>query len=353
MWQQGVGEWSIEVTGDNKKHAQASIEPKVSVVMSVFNGEYYLAEAIGSILNQTFADFEFIIINDGSTDGSLDIIDEYAERDDRIIVISRENKGLSASLNEAIAVARGFWIVRMDADDIALPNRIETQLMWMEASGADLCGGNIEVIGKSFRRKIRYFPKQNQIYTHLLFNSAFAHPTVVVRSSVIKRFPYAVEYGVAEDYELWTRLAANGVRMTNCPDVVLKYRRHSGQVTVKNMEKQEELRNLISRRYMENSGIHWVFGNIFKFHKIGDVDRLIKEIDDFKRAIEWFDSDVFSVGVWKMAIRSGCLGLGLWRKLAFSNVVKLSKLRSITLFFACLVKLDDKQCAFKYLYARR
>src|SRR5215211_725311 len=99
--------------------------PKVSVVMTVFNAERYLREAIESVLNQTFGDFEFVIVDDGSTDRSLDILKEYAQRDPRIRLISRENKGIVASANEGIAVARGQYLARMDADDVSLPQRFE------------------------------------------------------------------------------------------------------------------------------------------------------------------------------------------------------------------------------------
>ncbi|HIP11775.1 MAG TPA: glycosyltransferase family 2 protein, partial [Arcobacter sp.] len=102
--------------------------PMVSVLLSVYNGEKYLDEAIESILNQTYQDFEFIIINDGSTDKSLEIIEKYKKEDNRIVVISRENKGLIYSLNEGISQAKGKYIARMDADDISLATRFEEQV---------------------------------------------------------------------------------------------------------------------------------------------------------------------------------------------------------------------------------
>ena len=103
----------------------------ISVVMSVYNGEIYLYEAIESILNQTFTNFEFIIIDDGSTDNSAEIIKSYD--DNRIVLIQQGNKGLAAALNEGIKIAKGKFIARMDADDISLPTRLETQIQFMEA----------------------------------------------------------------------------------------------------------------------------------------------------------------------------------------------------------------------------
>ncbi|MBI5094602.1 MAG: glycosyltransferase family 2 protein [Candidatus Hydrogenedentes bacterium] len=108
-----------------------SAAPAVSVVMSVYNGERYLAEAIESILGQTYRDFEFIIIDDGSTDESLKIVEGYASRDNRIRLVSRPNRGLAAALNDGIEIARAPIIARMDADDVSLPKRFEKQMLYM------------------------------------------------------------------------------------------------------------------------------------------------------------------------------------------------------------------------------
>ena len=135
-----------EVVVDSGKLINVEIfkmNPKISVVMSVYNGQDYLDEAIQSILKQTYKDFEFIIINDGSIDKSLEIIEKYKQQDERIVLISRENKGLIASLNEGIEKARGKYIARMDADDISLPNRFEEQLKIMENDKEIVgCGNN-------------------------------------------------------------------------------------------------------------------------------------------------------------------------------------------------------------------
>ncbi len=115
---------------------ELKVPPTISVIKSVYNGKEFLVSAIKSVLNQTFRDFEFIIVNEGSSDGSLAIISEYVQRDCRIRLISRGNRGLAASLNEGIADARGEWIARMDADDISLPDRLHNQLAWLQQTGA-------------------------------------------------------------------------------------------------------------------------------------------------------------------------------------------------------------------------
>lgn len=121
---------------------------KVSVVMPVYNSEKYLKESIESILNQSYSDLEFIIINDGSTDNSFKIIKEYAKLDKRINVISRENKGIVYSLNEAIRLAKGEYIARMDADDISAPKRIEKQISFLKSHrDIDILGTQVKVVG--------------------------------------------------------------------------------------------------------------------------------------------------------------------------------------------------------------
>ena len=110
-------------------------QPLVSVIMNCFNGEKYLREAIESILNQTYKDFEFLINDDGSTDQTLSIIQEYAKKDQRIVPLTQENIGLTKSLNKCICMAQGKYVARMDADDVSLPHRFETQLPWLEEKG--------------------------------------------------------------------------------------------------------------------------------------------------------------------------------------------------------------------------
>lgn len=214
--------------------------PIISVVMPVYNGGRFLAGAIESVLNQTFRDFEFIIVNDGSTDGSPAVLDGYAQRDVRIRLISRENRGLTASLNEAIALARGEWIARMDADDISLPDRFQKQMAWLQETGADVCGGWVKLTGTWFHRVWRYYGSSEAIGLKLLFGSAFAHPAVMLRTSLAKANPYSEDARYVEDYELWTRLAGSGVKMTNYPGVVLRYRIHPGQVTTIRQKQQRE-----------------------------------------------------------------------------------------------------------------
>lgn len=205
-------------------------EQLVSVIMPVYNGEKYLDEAIQSVLAQTYKNFEFIIINDGSRDKSLDIIEKYKNQDERIVVISRENKGLVPSLNEGIEKAKGKYVARMDADDLCMPNRFEEQLSYMEKNDLDLCGSWVETFSDKGTYGIWQFPeKNNEIIFTSFFMSSFIHPSVMVKTSVITNFKYDNE--LSEDYKLWCNILSNGFKSGNIQKVLLKYRFHPNQLT--------------------------------------------------------------------------------------------------------------------------
>lgn len=215
------------------------IAPVISVAMPVYNGERYLAEAIDSILSQTFADFELIIIDDGSTDNSLQVLREYQKRDARIRLIARENRDLATTLNDIIGFARGKWIARMDQDDIALPHRFERQLKWLEQTGADLCGSWIQYFGAGDRRIWKTFQTDEAIKMDMLFKCPIAHPTVIMRAKLIKHLRYDKAWEKAEDYELWIRAAMAGWKMANVQEVLLLYRRHKEQISTATYSKQQ------------------------------------------------------------------------------------------------------------------
>lgn len=209
-----------------KKKSQARLKtPLVSVVMSVYNGEKYLREAIESILNQTFKDFEFIIINDGSTDDTLKIINSY--NDPRIVLISRKNKGLVASLNEGIEKARGKYIARMDADDRSMPQRLEKQIEYMKShSKVVICGTTFVEIDSEgdILQKIAVPLEDCVIRQELLARCPFAHgSTLYSREACLKAGLYNQEDFPAEDYSLWIKMADQG-NMANLSDELFNYR---------------------------------------------------------------------------------------------------------------------------------
>lgn len=204
--------------------------PLVSVLMPVYNGEKYLREAIESILNQSFTDYEFLIINDGSTDASEEIILSY--KDPRIRYIRNEkNLKLIATLNKGLAMCNGKYIARMDADDISYPERFAVQVKFMEAHPEyGLCGTNIGIDGR-FKSWVR-IGESDYIRFCLLFHNPVCHPTAMIRTSIIRdhQLDYPAEYIHAEEYILWLHILQYS-KVINLNEKLLTYRLHEGQVS--------------------------------------------------------------------------------------------------------------------------
>lgn len=204
--------------------------PRISIVLPCYNAAAHLPETLASLSAQTFRDFECIAIDDGSRDATRAILEAHAAQDPRFCIISRENRGLIATLNEGIAAARGEWIARMDADDIAHVDRLEMQLAQVEQTGADICGSWIRFFGD--RQGEWHLPSNDEaIRAHLIFNVALAHPTVLARTRLLKAHPYDQANEFAEDYGLWCELALAGAKFANVPQVLLDYRTHAGQIS--------------------------------------------------------------------------------------------------------------------------
>jgi glycosyltransferase involved in cell wall biosynthesis len=243
--------------------------PLISVILPVYNAERYVGQAIESILGQTLGDFELIVIDDGSTDASSDVIKRYAAQDRRIVSVSRENRGLVATLNAGIDLARGQWIARIDADDIALPNRFERQLAHLRQTGADPCGGAVQFFGD--RKAVWRYPiSHEECEAQLLLSVPFAHPTVIGRKELFATLRYDPAFETSEDYDLWQRAWAAGYRMVNVPDVVLRYRVHGGQVSVVKRVEQTEHTAEIRKR-------HWK--SVLRDASDTDLDDIIAAFD--------------------------------------------------------------------------
>ncbi len=230
------------------------LHPLVSVVMPVYNAEKHLKEAIESILNQTFSDFEFLIIDDGSTDSSPFIIQSF--QDKRIRCIRHDyNKGLIFSLNEGMKEARTEYIVRMDADDISFLKRIEKQVNFFKKN-ADIDVVGSYFIGLDSNKIFEMGLTHNEIRTQMLFNSTIAHPTIAFRRMkfINNNLFFNSEFKHAEDYELWIR-ASQYLKFANIPEVLLKYRTHSGQISYQHNEVQLDLMLKCQQMQIEKLGI--------------------------------------------------------------------------------------------------
>lgn len=192
--------------------------------MPVYNGEKYVAEAIHSILKQSFENFELLVIDDGSRDSSADIVSQI--RDDRIRLIKNEkNLGVAKSLNKLILESQGEFVARMDADDIALPNRFEKQLNYIEEnSDISICGSWVKCFGEE-DHIFRYPEHHRENRLQLLLAPCFAHPAVMWRKSdfIKNDLKYQEDPPTAEDYDLWVK-ASKKLKLANVQEVLLEYR---------------------------------------------------------------------------------------------------------------------------------
>lgn len=220
--------------------------PKVSFLVPVYNPGRYLAEALESLLAQTFADFELIAVDDGSTDGSLAVLRRFAQRDARVIVLSRPNTGIVGALNDGLAVARGEYIARMDADDVAAPERLAVQLAYLDAHPEIVAAGSSVVMVDTQGRALKDFKAQTDprlIRERLVAATdiGIIHPTLVVRRAVLERVGgYRPAYQLVEDFDLFLRLLDEG-ELGNVPEPLLDYRQHPASTNFTRYRTQHEL----------------------------------------------------------------------------------------------------------------
>lgn len=233
------------------------MKPDISVIMSVYNGEEYLAETIESVINQTFKNWELVAVNDCSSDKTAEILEFYANKEPRIKVINNEvNLKLPASLNKAINNSNGKYIARMDADDICMPDRLQKQFEFMEQNpNTDLSS-------------CRFLTLKNGVYASggaggrtddkaisamLLVANPILHPGVIAKAEVMKEFCYDTTLTCTEDLELWTRLALGGKKMAILPECLLIYRLHDKQITSTTLNRQHtEVLKIENKYYGEN-----------------------------------------------------------------------------------------------------
>lgn len=231
--------------------------PKISVLMSVYNGSQYLHESVKSVLNQTSNNFEFIIIDDGSTDRSWEILKEFSRQDSRIVLIkNEENVGLTKSLNKGLQVAQGEYIARQDADDISLPTRFAQQVTYLdESKEAVLVSANYSYIDAqgSFINSLNLSDDPDVTGWYLLFyNRIGAHGLAMFRrEAAIALGGYLESYRYSQDYEFWQRLRTLG-KLKILPEILQLYRRsHSESISVKAKPEQEALSVKASQQAIE------------------------------------------------------------------------------------------------------
>lgn len=258
----------------------------ISVIMGAYHEpKQIIRKSIESILNQTYADFEFIIVlDDPSNISLLNILNKYSDKDSRVrIIVNDKNLGLAASLNKAVNSARGYYIARMDADDIALPERLKVQYDYLIENDLDLIGGLTEMIdeeGKSIYSVGTVPEKHEQIIKSLKYGAVLAHPTWFGRAKVFKELNGYRLVPRTEDYDFCVRAALHRFRLGNIQRVVLKYRMTSDSISRSNLFEQylymrylsnqysngqiadlEQAKEYVSREFTEKKGSHYARAN--------------------------------------------------------------------------------------------
>ena len=273
-----------------KRQPQSNLKQNslVSVIMPVYNGASYLSETIESILNQTYKNFELLILDDFSADSSIEIIQSF--KDKRIkLFTNKSNQGYIAGLNFLVQKSKGEFIARNDQDDISLPERLYKQLKFFEINpNLSILGGQIHTIGK-YVRKVSYPVNNGDCRSQLLFNTCLHHPTVIFKRKKIEKFIsnlYDESKSPSEDYDLWAKLSLS-LMIENIPDIILKYRIHQNNYSTLQQEKQFKNNLIIREEYFK----HYLKMSISKnenilMNKIIYNHKLLKE--DFLVLVKFF-----------------------------------------------------------------
>jgi len=230
--------------------------PLISVLMPAFNVENYIGPAIESVLNQTFSNFELIVLDDGSSDGTAEIINSYSDPRLKKVFLP-QNQGLVSARNTLVGMAQGEYIAFLDSDDLADPKRLELQLAYLQAHHLDLCGTDHLVLhqktGKIKRSKQRH--SDADIRAMISVCSPLCNPSVMGRTEVFKRVPYLPGNDGAEDYVMWVNLAIAGCRFGNVPRNLITYRVHDNQISQVQNAKVNNIFDERREKYLTALGI--------------------------------------------------------------------------------------------------
>ena len=230
----------------------------VSILLPVYNGETYLAESLDSVLAQTYQNWELVIINDGSTDGTESLISKY--QDKRIRYLPNDgNKGIIFSLNRGLRESNGAYIARLDADDIALPHRLEKQVRFLsENPDYAMCGSYFQTIDSNgrFLKNVRFPANNRDAQSYLLLHNCFCHSAIMMRTSIAKELKYDEKFQVCEDYDLWYRISRSG-KILNLPEFTTLYRVHDNNMSTRKSEIMFAHVNKINIRILDDLGIEY------------------------------------------------------------------------------------------------
>lgn len=328
---------------------------KLTVIMPVYNGEKYLKEAVDSVLNQTFTDFDLLILNDNSSDATAQILEDYAKKDTRVVVVTKtSNEGPANLRNEGIEKANTPLIALLDADDIALPTRFEKQIQVLEADNKlALCGTWFTIFGDKKEKVIKHAVAHDDLKVQFLHSCGLGNSTVIFKKSAIKNLRFEHEYVPAEDYGLWSEFIANS-KFYNIPESLVRYRWHPGNIS---QTKEENLRIAevaIKKRQLTRLGIDQNSDNAIyavnavclkRKQSFEDIKRTIAasyELLEKNKSIQFYNQNVFQKHIERTILRT--IRNAKKNHLSYFNYVKnesgyFSKIKfldKVVLFFKCL-----------------
>lgn len=328
---------------------------KLTVIMPVYNGEKYLKEAVDSVLSQTFTDFDLLILNDNSSDATASILEDYAKKDDRVVVVTKTfNEGPANLRNEGIEKANTPLIALLDADDIALPTRFEKQIKVLEADKElALCGTWFTIFGDKKEKVIKHAVEHDDLKVQFLHSCGLGNSTVMFKKSAIKDLRFEHEYVPAEDYGLWSEFIANS-KFYNIPESLVRYRWHPGNIS---QTKEENLRIAevaIKKRQLTRLGIdqnsekaiYYVNAVCLKrkqsFEDIKQTIVASYELLEKNKTIQFYNQNVFQKHIERTILRTirnakkNNLGYFNYVKNESGYFSKIKFLDKVVLFFKCL-----------------
>jgi len=261
--------------------------PVISVVMSVYNGSKYLKEAIESIIKQTYKSWEFIIVNDGSTDGSMKMLLDYLKNERRIIIVDQKNMGLTRSLNRALMLSRGVYIARQDADDVSFPDRLSSEVDFLKPRPEyALVGSDYQVIGikgKIENKMSKYFIfNDEEIRENMIRYNPFCHTSVLFKREILDNIGFYNErLKYSQDYEYWFRIMQE-YKAANLPKILV-YRRYTKEMLSRKHDKAQlyfiiKVQFIILKKSakLNIKDLLYIFKNIVKYLMPGYLLKIIR-----------------------------------------------------------------------------
>lgn len=334
--------------------------PLVSIVMPCFNAGRWLGAALDSLRRQTHRELEIVTVDDGSSDDTPGLLAQHARADPRIRPVRLErNMGPGAAANRGVAESRGQFVARLDADDEAMPERIEVQLAFLQQTGVDLCGSWFVEFGQGITRTVRWPHLEPAVKAGLLFQNPICHPTVMARRQVFERHPYGPDSRLAEDYDLFSRASAE-FRLANVPRALTRYRRHPGQASEAGRDAMEAVTRSIRLANLVRLGIA-ATPEEQRLHNLIRAPASIRSLDDLHGIECWLgklhavhaDPDARQVvaAQWiRACIRAAPLGRAMWRAFRASPLREAAGAGAdVDLRILATLKLDYRGGSFAWL----